>query len=73
MNIEYFYIKNSFNEWSSDITGYYETLEAAKEGLKTKNDWYCDKGTGTIYKRTMMLQPDGSYKVTDTMVYEKRC
>ena len=69
--IEYFYIKNSCNEWSSNITGYYKDFEAAKEGLKTKHDWYCDNGTGTIYKRTMTLNPDGSYTVKDEEVYRK--
>jgi hypothetical protein len=44
-----YFIKNSVNEWSSSISGYFPTLEAAKEGLKKCSDWYRSNGTGSIY------------------------
>ena len=44
-----YFIKNSVNEWSSSISGYFPTLEAAKEGLKKCSDWYRSPGTGSIY------------------------
>lgn len=45
-----FYIENTIDERHVTISGYFPTLEAAKEGLKECADWFRPKGTGTIYK-----------------------
>lgn len=44
-----YFIRNSYDEYESTITGYFSMLEAAKEALKDCADWYRPKGTGTIY------------------------
>ena len=44
-----FYIENTIDEWRRGISGYFPTLDAAKEGLKDCADWYRPNGTGKIY------------------------
>lgn len=44
-----FYIKNTIDEWHTSISGYFKTLDDAKEGLKDCADWFRPKGTGKIY------------------------
>lgn len=44
-----YFIKNTVNEYSEAISGYFPTLDAAKAGLKKCCDWYRSKGTGSIY------------------------
>lgn len=48
--MELFYIKNTIDERSSQISGYFSTLEKALEALKDCCDWYRSNGTGEIYK-----------------------
>lgn len=44
-----FYIKNTVDEIHTSISGYFETIDDAKEGLKDCSDWFRPKGTGRIY------------------------
>lgn len=53
----YFYISNTVDDWHSQTSGTFQTYDEAKEGLKECADWYCSKGTGTIY-----FQPFGLNK-----------
>ena len=46
---EYFEIENTINERNSMVTARFEKFDQAKEDLKNRSDWYCDKGTGRIY------------------------
>ncbi len=48
--MEIYYIENSINEKETKISGYFSSLEEAKEALKECNDWYRDHGMGRIYK-----------------------
>lgn len=47
-NKHYFLIKNSYNEWDSGYTYICESFEEAKKEIAKHNDWYCEKGSGTI-------------------------
>lgn len=53
-----YYIENTVNECRSDIKGYFESLEEAKEALKECSDWYCPKGTGCIYFKKFGLKQE---------------
>lgn len=44
-----YYIKNSIDAFESGITGYFPSLEIAKESLKHCAEWYRENGTGRIY------------------------
>ena len=44
-----YYIENTVNECMSRINGFFETEEEARKALKECSDWFCPKGTGTIY------------------------
>lgn len=44
-----YYIKNTVSETRQDITGYFQTLDEAKNALKKCSDWYRPRGTGRIY------------------------
>lgn len=44
-----YYIENTTDERRSSISGYFESLDEAKEALKECSDWFCPKGTGRIY------------------------
>lgn len=46
----YFIIKNSVDEYRSNITRICDTLDEALEEIKDCSDWHCDKGTGFIYE-----------------------
>lgn len=48
--MEIYYIVNTINERDTQVSGYFTSLEDAKETLKECNDWYRDHGTGRIYK-----------------------
>ena len=69
---EYYYIKNSIDEWHSNVTGSFSTLEAALEGLKDRSDWYCSKGTGDIYRKTFVEGPNGELDAKDVRVFSRR-
>ena len=45
----FYYIENSTDEWRSSETGFFETLDEAKEAMKYCSDWFCSEGTGAIY------------------------
>ena len=45
----YYFIENTVNEYSSRQQGSFETLDEAIKALAECNDWWCPKGTGTIY------------------------
>ena len=45
----FYFIENTIDEWRSSETGFFETLEKAKEAMKYCSDWYLSKGTGSIY------------------------
>ena len=48
-----YYIETTKNEWKSDIDGFFNTLEEAKEALKECSNWYRPKGTGKIFLKTL--------------------
>lgn len=50
-----YYIKCTVNEFRYEIQGYFETLEEAKEALKSCSNWYCPKNTGKIYSQELGL------------------
>lgn len=58
----YFYISNTVDDWHSQTSGTFPTYDEAKEALKECADWYCSKGTGTIYFRPFGLNRH-SYQV----------
>ena len=43
------YIENSIDEYRSKSSSYYPTLMECVEGLQESCDWWCLKGTGTIW------------------------
>ena len=45
----FYYIEVSVSEFSRSISGYFETLEEAKEAIKYAANWYRPNGTGNIY------------------------
>lgn len=54
-----FYIENTVDERNSRIMGYFSTLDAAQDALKSCEDWYRSKGTGKIYQVDMdTLSPE---------------
>lgn len=61
-----YYIENTVDERSSRISGYFESLDEAKEALKECSDWFCSKGTGCIYFKKFGLKQERQ------LVYEKR-
>ena len=44
-----YYIENTIDERATAISGYFPTLDEAKEALKNCNDWYVSKPSGCIY------------------------
>lgn len=44
-----YYIENTVDEIRTYISGYFETLDEAKEALKECSNWFRPKGTGWIY------------------------
>ena len=46
---EYYEIENTVNEYRSVVSARYTTLEDCKNKLADCSNWYCSKGTGTIY------------------------
>lgn len=57
----FYFIKNTVDEWHSDETGYFKTLEEAKEALKSCSDWWCPEGTGRIYFRAYGLNQSSKF------------
>ena len=43
------YIENTVDERRSKPTSYYPSLKEAIKGLQNSSNWFCPKGTGTIY------------------------
>lgn len=68
-DFEFYEIENTISEYYSSMSGRYITLDLAKEALKTKCDWYREKGTGTIYRCRYTVEPDGSVTLERTKVY----
>jgi len=60
-----YYIENYVSEYGSRISGYFETEDAAREGLKFCSDWFRSNGTGRIYFREFGLHGK------TTLIYEK--
>ena len=60
-----YFIVNSINEIATNVSGYFSTLEEAKEALKDCHDWYRSNGTGHIYFVEFGL------KKTGKLVYKK--
>lgn len=48
VEIRWYEINNTTDEYHSTCTGRYDTYEEALEDLKNKEDWYRSKGTGNI-------------------------
>lgn len=44
-----YFIENTVDELRTKTTGFFETLDAAKEALAYCADWFREQGTGTIY------------------------
>lgn len=55
---EYFCTENTVGEYNTEITGNYDSFDAAREALRHKSDWYCNKDTGCIYKCTFCREGD---------------
>ena len=55
---EYFCTENTVDEYNTEITGMYDSFDAAREALRHKSDWYCNKDTGRIYKCTFYREGD---------------
>lgn len=59
-----YYIHNTIDEIHSTISGYFETEDEAREGLKSCADWFRPNDTGRIYfqefglhgKRTLVYE-----------------
>lgn len=69
---EYFEIYNTIDEWSSESSGKYMTLDAAKEALKDCCDWYAPKGSGTIYRVWFTSKASGAVYEHSEEVYRRR-
>lgn len=54
---EYYEIENTINEYYTTISARYPTLEECKIKLADCADWYCSKGTGTIYHVWYTIDP----------------
>lgn len=50
-----YYIECTTSETRSAIKGYFETLEEAKEALKSCSNWYGPDNTGKIYSKEFGL------------------
>ena len=50
-----YYIECTTDEYHSEIQGYFETLEEAKEALKSCSNWFCPDNTGKIYSKEFGL------------------
>ena len=50
-----YYIECTTSETRSAIKGYFETLEEAKEALKSCSNWYGPDNTGKIYSKELGL------------------
>ena len=50
-----YYIECTTSETRSAIKGYFETLEEAKEALKSCSNWYGSNNTGKIYSKELGL------------------
>ena len=50
-----YYIECTTDEYQSEIQGYFETLEEAKEALKSCSNWFCPDNTGKIYSQELGL------------------
>ena len=44
-----YYIENTVDEMRTQISGYFQTEEEAREALKKCSNWFMKKGTGIIY------------------------
>lgn len=69
---EYFEIYNTIDEWNSESSGKYMTLDAAKEALKDCCNWYAPKGTGTIYRVWFTSKANGAIYDHSEEVYRRR-
>ena len=68
--LTYYEISNTINERESKVTSRWATLEQARKGLKDSCDWYCSKGTGTLYEVTITEnENNGSITVTTKRVW----
>ena len=50
-----YYIECAVDEYHSGILGYFETLEEAKEALKSCSNWFSPSNTGKIYSQEFGL------------------
>lgn len=50
-----YYIECTTSETRSAIKGYFETLEDAKQALKSCSNWYAPDNTGKIYSKELGL------------------
>lgn len=50
-----YYIECTISETRSAIKGYFETLDEAKEALKSCSNWYSPYNTGKIYSKEFGL------------------
>lgn len=61
-----FYIENTVDEYRTAISGYFTSLDDAKDALKDCADWWRPNGTGRIYFREFGLNKNR------VLVYESR-
>lgn len=67
---EYFCIENTVDEWHTEVTGSYDSFDDAREALRHKSDWYCNKDTGRIYK-CIFYREDGELKSKKELVFRR--
>ena len=56
--LEFFCTEITVDEYHTEATGMYESFDDAREALRHKSDWYCNKDTGRIYKVTFYREGD---------------
>lgn len=67
---EYFCTENTVDEYNTEVTGNYDSFDDAREALRHKSDWYCNKDTGRIYK-CIFYREDGELKSKKELVFRR--
>lgn len=67
-SIDYFEIENENMSTYANVSARWKSFKLAKDDLKNHNDAWCNKGTGAIYIKTLILNTDGSVKERREMI-----
>ena len=73
MEIQYTYYElwTTNSERTSSCKGRYDDLNYAIEDMENHCNWYCSKGTGTIYKIDIIKTYNGRLTIQRKMIYDK--